>query len=297
MERLRIWALTDGMNETKQEETLTLVLGGNGKTGSRVAQRLAARNVPVRIGSRSASPRFDWDEPATWPAVLEDVAAAYITYQPDLAFPGAAETVGSFARLAVASGVRRLVLLSGRNEEGAQRGEDEIRRSGAAWTIVRSSFFAQNFNEGFWVDAVDAGELAVPAGQVAEPFIDADDIADIVLAALTEDGHEGQLYEVTGPRLMTFGDVAADLSTAIGRPVRYVPVSTALFASALRSEGLPDDLVEGLTGLFSEVLDGRSSYVSDGVDRALGRPPRDFSEYARDAAAAGAWSRSVPART
>ena len=223
-------------------------------------------------------------------AALEGVESVYITYQPDLAFPGAAGKVGAFARLAVERGARRLVLLSGRNEEGAVLGEQEVRNSGADWTVVRSSFFAQNFSEGFWVDSVLNGELAVPAGNVTEPFVDAEDIADIVVAALTEDGHSGQLYEVTGARLLTFGDVAAELSRATGRDVRYVPVSSEQFSSALLADGVPVDLAAGLTALFSEVLDGRSSYVADGVERALGRAPRDFADYAREAAASGAWN-------
>ncbi|MGH9277774.1 MAG: NmrA family NAD(P)-binding protein, partial [Acidimicrobiales bacterium] len=284
------------MSETTNLPETILVLGGTGKTGSRVAHHLAARGLPVRIGSRSGEPPFDWDDPARWAPVLDGVTSAYITYQPDLAFPGAAETVGAFARLAVEHGVRRLVLLSGRNEEGALRGEQAVRESGADWTIVRSSFFAQNFSEGFWVDAVVSGELAVPAGDVTEPFIDVDDVADIVVAALTEDGHRGQLYEVTGPRLLSFADVAAELSGATGREVRYVPVSSEDFVSALRAEGLPPDLVAGLAGLFDEVLDGRSSYLADGVQRALHRPPRDFADYARDAAASAAWRPAWPER-
>ena len=295
MERLTPRALNASMSENTDKRETTLVLGGNGKTGARVVQRLAALGVAVRVGSRSARPPFDWDDPATWSPVLDGVTSAYITYQPDLAFPGAAETVGAFARLAVAHGVRRLVLLSGRNEEGALLGEQAVREAGAAWTIVRSSFFAQNFSEGFWADAVLAGTLAVPAGHVTEPFIDVDDIADIVVAALTDGCHTGRLYEVTGPRLLTFADVAAELSAATGREVRYAPVSSEEFAAALAAEGLPDDLVAGLTTLFGDVLDGRSSYLTDGVQRALGRPPRDFADFVRNAAAAGSWS--VPVAT
>ena len=279
------------MSDTTQDRKITLVLGGTGKTGSRVAQKLTARGLPVRIGSRSAERPFDWEDPDTWAPALADVGSVYIAYQPDLAFPGAAATVGSFARLAVERGARRLVLLSGRNEVGAQLAEQEVQASGAAWTVVRSSFFAQNFSEGPWADSIVSGEFAVPAGDVTEPFIDVDDIADVVVAALTDDAHVGRLYEVTGPRLMTFGDVAAAISAATGRDVRYRPVSSAEFAAGLRAEGLPDELVDGLTDLFAEVLDGRSSSLADGVQRALGRPPRDFADYARRAAAAGRWSR------
>jgi uncharacterized protein YbjT (DUF2867 family) len=270
--------------------TTTLVLGGTGKIGRRVAQRLTARGVPVRLGSRSGQPPFDWEDEATWAPALRNVDSVYVTYSPDLAVPGAAAVVGSFAKLAVETGARRLVLLSGRNEEGALLGEQAVRDSGADWTIVRSSFFAQNFSEGFFVDSVRGGELAFPAGDdVAEPFIDADDIADVAVAALTEDGHSGRLYEVTGPRLLTFAEAVGEVAKAAGREIRYVPVSMEQYASMLTEYGVPADEVTLLTDVFTEVLDGRNAHLNDGVQRALGRPPRDFADYARDAAASGIW--------
>lgn len=273
-----------------------LVLGAKGKTGSRVAQQLRDRGLTVRAGSRSGNPPFDWEDQSTWAPAVQGIDAAYITYQPDLTFPGASDLIRGFSEVAVANGVRRLVLLSGRNEEGALRSEEAVTESGVAeWTIVRSSFFAQNFSEGFWVGSVLSGELAVPAGGVAEPFVDVDDIAEIVIQALTSDTHVGQLYEVTGPRLLTFADAAAEISQAIGREVRYIPITFEEFSAALAAEGLPTDFVEGLVGLFKEVLDGRGSYLGDGVERALGRKPKDFADYAREAAASGAWSALVAA--
>jgi uncharacterized protein YbjT (DUF2867 family) len=271
--------------------TLTLVIGGTGKTGRRVARRLRTRDVPFRIGTPSGEPPFDWNDEATWTPALQGVGSVYVTYAPDLAFPGAAETVGAFAELAVASGARRLVLLSGRNEEGAQRGEQAVRDSGADWTIVRSSFMFQNFSESFWQEPVRAGELAFPAGEVAEPFIDAEDIADVAVAALTDDRHVGQLYEVTGPRLLTFAEAVGEIAKATGRAILYEPISMERYASALTQDGLPVEFVSLLTELFTEVLDGRNAHLSDGVQRALGRQPRDFSAYARETAATGVWDR------
>lgn len=266
-----------------------LVTGGTGKTGRRIVSRLDARGHGVRTGSRSARPPFDWDDDRTWAPALGGVAAAYIAFAPDLAFPGAADTVGRFARLAVERGVRRLVLLSGRGEPGAMRAEHAVEESGADWTIVRSSFFAQNFSEGAFADAVRRGVLAVPAGTVAEPFIDVDDVADVAVAALTDVRHAGRRYEVTGPRLLTFGDVAAELSAVVGRTVEYTPVSAEEFLAGLQASGMPDEEAVGLTELFVDVLDGRNASVVDGVERALGRQPNDFSAYVRAAAASGAW--------
>lgn len=270
-----------------------LVLGGKGKTGRRVAERLTAKGQPVRIGSRFGVPPFDWEDPTTWPGTLAGVWSVYITYQPDLAFPGAADRVGAFADMAVANGVRRLVLLSGRNEPEAQRAERLVADSGAEWTLVRSSFFSQNFSESFFADLVSRREITLPAGYVAEPFVDADDVAEIVAESLTSDRHVDRLYEVTGPRLLTMFDVAAEISEKTGRDVRYVPVTGDEFASILRAEGLPDDVAAGIADLFTQVLDGRGAYLSDGVQQALGRPPRDFADYVRETAGSGAWGAPV----
>ncbi len=269
---------------------LTLVLGGTGKTGRRLANRLREHGHTVRIGSRSASPGFDWEDPRTWGAALEGVQSVYITYAPDLAVPGAVEAIQAFTDRAVASGVKRLVLLSGRGELEAQRCERVVQQAGIAWTIIRSSWFNQNFSEAFFREMVEGGTIALPAGDVAEPFVDCEDIADLALAALTEPGHEGQLYEVTGPELLTFRDVARLLSDATGREIRYVPLTDEQFAAAMAEEGVPEDAVQMLTYLFREVLDGRNSHLTDGVQRALGREPRDFATYVKRAAAEGAWT-------
>ena len=268
---------------------MTLVVGGTGKTGRRVAERLTAGGVPVRIGSRSAEPPFDWEDQSTWAPTLRDVESAYVTYYPDLAVPGAADKVRAFAELAVKSGVGRLVLLSGRGEPGALLGEQAVRESGAEWTILRSTWFSQNFSEGFFLDQVLSGEVALPAGGVKEPFVDADDIAEIAVEALTGDTHVGQVYELTGPRLLTFAEAVEEIGKASGREIRYVQVSMGQYKSLLAEHQVPADFVWLIDYLFTEVLDGRNARLTDGVQRALGRPPRDFADYARDAATTGVW--------
>ena len=270
----------------------TLVLGGTGKTGRRVVERLAARGIPVRVGSRSGEPRFDWDDQATWAPALDGGGRVYVSHYLD-AVPGAAETVGSFADLAVKSGARRLVLLSGRGEEEAERGEQAARDAGAELTVLRSTWFAQNFSENFWREEILSGEVVLPAGEVPEPFVDAGDIADVAVAALTDDRHIGQLYELTGPRLLTFADALREIGQAAGREIRYVPVSIEGYAAAVAEQGVPSDVIDLLTYLFSEVLDGRNAHVADGVQRALGREPTDFGDYARHAAATGVWNPSA----
>jgi uncharacterized protein YbjT (DUF2867 family) len=277
-------------------KALTLVLTASGKTGRRVADRLEARGVRIRRGSRVGEIPFDWIDPATWEPALSDVQAAYVVYTPDLAVPDAPPAIRDFTELAVRSGVKKLVLLSGRGEKEAQACERIVQDSGVNWTIVRASWFSQNFSEGPFLDLVVAGEVALPAGNVAEPFIDADDIADVAVAALTGDGHAGQVYEVTGPRMLTFAEAIAEIAEAAGRLIRYVQIPQEAFAAGLTQAGVPADYIELLNYLFTTVLDGRNQHLTDGVQRALGRGPRDFREYARDVAATGVWDVSELAK-
>ena len=266
-----------------------LVIGATGKTGARVAAKLDAKGLPVRRGARNSATPFDWEAPETWAPALAGVRGAYVTYFPDLAFPGAVEKLESLAETAKDAGVEHLVLLSGRGEHHARMGEEIVRNSGVNFTIVRSAWFAQNFSEGYLRDPILAGVLPMPGDQIAEPIIHIDDIADVVVAALTEDGHRGELYEVTGPRLMTFAEMAGELSKAIGRPIRHVPISFEDFHANIAQSG-GDFVADVFTAIARETLDGRNAHKTDGVFRALGRPPRDFADFARDAARSGTWA-------
>ncbi|MFF7654192.1 NmrA family transcriptional regulator [Streptomyces sp. NPDC007983] len=275
---------------TRQRPTV-LVLGGTGKTGRRVAERLTAAGRPVRIGSRDGEPRFDWEDRATWAPALRGTGAAYLAYYPDIADPGAAATLRAFAEQAVRGGTRRLVLLSARGVDATLPAERAVAVDGAEWTVIRASWFFQNFSEGILRDGVLGGEIVFPAGDVKEPFVDADDVAEVAVAALTGDGHAGRIHDLTGPRPLTFAEAAAEIARASGREVRYAPVSVAEYGATLGGHGLPDDLVTFLTELFGTLLDGRNARVTDGVRRALGRAPRDLADFAREAAADGAWGR------
>ena len=277
-----------GNNERAYKGTV-LVLGATGKTGRRIVERLEAKGIPTRRGSRSAVPSFDWNNEANWDDVLADVEAVYINYAPDLAMPGATDSIQALVDRAKQHGVKHLVLLSGRGEEEAQACERIIQNSGIDWTIVRSSWFNQNFSEGAFVEMVQAGQITLPAVDTPEPFVDVDDIAEIAVVALTEPGHAGELYEVTGPRLLTLAEVASELSTATGRDIEFVPVPHDAFVAEVAASGAPQDVVWMLDYLFATVLDGRNAYLTDGVQRALGRPPKDFADFAREIAATGIW--------
>jgi uncharacterized protein YbjT (DUF2867 family) len=269
-----------------------LVIGSTGKTGKRVADQLERQGIAVRHGSRSADIPFDWENTQTWTAALAGVDEVYITYYPDLAVPGSVDAVRTLTELAMDAGVRRLVLLSGRNESEAEKAERVVTASGLEWTIVRCAFFSQNFDEGAWLDEVLAGTVSLPVDQVQEPFVDADDIADVVVAALTDDRHVGQLYELTGPRLLSFRDAVAEIGAASGRDIGFVSVSIEEYTGMLAEYGLPQDFIWLLNHLFTEVL-GSKAQLADGVQRALGRQPKDFADYAREVAATGVWTPSV----
>ncbi|NQU58584.1 MAG: NAD(P)H-binding protein [Rhodospirillales bacterium] len=272
---------------------LILVIGSTGKTGRRIAQRLVERGYAVRHGSRNSPVPFDWDLPETWVEALRDVSAAYVSYFPDLAFPGAPEKIKALSECAVAAGVKRLVLLSGRGETHAQRCEDIVRNCTLDYTLVRASWFAQNFNEGYLRDPILAGVIPLPAGDVYEPIVDVDDIADVAVAALTEDRHCGELYEITGPRLLNFTEVAQAISNSTEREIRYIPVTFEQFHTSMTEIG-GEMVADVFTGICREVLDGRNASLGDGVQRALGREPRDFVDFCHAASASGAWNIDNP---
>ncbi|MFK7963061.1 MAG: NAD(P)H-binding protein [Burkholderiaceae bacterium] len=274
-------------------DTQTLILGGTGKTGRRVAASLRERGMNVRTVSRSSTPSFDWHDQSTWRHHLSGITQAYISYAPDLAVPGAADHIQAFVKMAVECGVERLVLLSGRGEEEAQICEAIVQNAGVEWTIVRSSWFMQNFSEGEFLGMVLGGTITLPAADVGEPFVDVDDIADVVVAALTERTHHGQVYELTGPRLLTMTELAREIANASGRQVQFVRVPNEAFAKAIVESGAPAEVAWLLNYLFGTVLDGRNAYLCDGVQRALGREPRDFAEFARDVAARGIWHAKI----
>ncbi|CAI0789192.1 NmrA family NAD(P)-binding protein [Serratia grimesii] len=272
-----------------QNESPILVLGATGKTGSRVATRLQQLGIPVRAAHRSATLPFDWQNSTTWQPALQGVKKLYLSFQPDLAVPGAIDTVERFCRQAVNSGVQKIVLLSGRGEDEARQAEDVVKNSGVDWTVLRASWFMQNFSESFILDDLLNGQVYLPPGEIPEPFIDAEDIADAAVAALTQPGHSNTLYELSGPRLMTFAQAIGEIALASGREIHYQQVPVADYVGYLREAQLPAEMVTLLEYLFSTVLDGRNASVTEGIQQSLGRAPRDFSAYIADTLNSGVW--------
>ncbi|MBJ7289983.1 NmrA family NAD(P)-binding protein [Williamsia sp.] len=260
-----------------------LILGATGKTGSRVLARLLASGHVARGASRSSEITFDWTDRGTWAPALRGAGSVYITYQPDLMVAGSADDIAELVRLAGEAGVRRLVLLSGRGEPEAQACAQIVLDSGIDATIIECSWFAQNFTEDYLAAAVAEGVLALPVGPVGEPFVDVEDIADVAVAALTDPAHAGKTYELTGPRLLTFADVAAVISATTGRDVDFVRLSAQEYRAGLLDAGLPQPIVDLVSALFATLFDGRNASLGDGVQTVLGRPPRDLADVIGEA--------------
>lgn len=268
-----------------------LVLGANGKTGSRVIERLQNnQNVEIKIGSRTAETPFDWENPETWNAVLTETDAVYITFQPDLAVPSAAEIIQKFTVLASKLGVQKMVLLSGRGEKEAQVCEEIVKNKAKNWTIVRASWFNQNFSESFFLEPILAGFVALPRAEALEPFTDANDIADVVTECLLQDKHNGQTNELTGPELLTFPEAVAKIAAASNKKIEFQAISLEKYMQMLQEYQVPEDHIWLINYLFEQVLDGRNSSVTNDIEKVLGRKATDFSSYAKEVAKTGIWN-------
>lgn len=289
MDRIAVAGSNEYMTTTSDIQS-AVVIGGTGKTGARVAQRLTEVGIRTRIASRTSGTRFDWNDQTTWEPAMSGVEAAYVTYAPDLAVPESSTHIEELAELAYREGVRRMVLLSGRGEPAAQKAEQVLADTGLEWAVVRASWFAQNFSEGYLLDPIREGHLALPVGEVGEPFIDVDDLADVAVAALTRTDLLGRVLEVTGPELLTFAEAVEAISAASGRAVSFERIGLQQFSDGMAEVGVPSDVVELLTYLFAEVLDGRNQSVTGVVEEVLERPARDFTTFAAEAARTGVWS-------
>lgn len=271
-----------------------LILGGTGKTGSRIVQRLEALGHHVRIGSRTASPAFDWHTPENWSNTLAGMDTVYISYQPDLAVPGALEAIEELTRQAKKASIKKLVLLSGKGEREAQLCEQVVIHSGLDHTIIRASWFNQNFSENFLLQPILDGFVALPQADIHIPFVDTNDIADVAVAALLHDKHNGEIYQLTGPRQITFKQAIKTIAQTTGRDITFTPISIKAYSDAMRAQGVPEDFVWLIEYLFTEVLGNpETSEITHDIEKVLGRTPIDFADYVTATAKTGVWNAKV----
>jgi uncharacterized protein YbjT (DUF2867 family) len=272
-----------------------LVIGGTGKTGRKVVAGLQQHGQSVRIGSRNGNPAFDWHDTTTWPAALEGIDKMYIVYYPDLAVPGAFEAIQEITQKAKKAGVRKAVLLSGKGEQEAERCENVVAHSGLDYTLVRASWFNQNFSESFLLEPVLAGHVALPMPEARIPFVDTGDIAEVVVQALLDDVHNGKTYEITGPKALSFEEVIGEVAQASGRKILFQAISQEAYNESMRAADVPEDYIWLFDYLFREVLSkpGNQVVTSD-VEKVLGRKATDFREYAKATAQTGVWNQTLP---
>ncbi|SNR83890.1 SDR family oxidoreductase [Lutibacter flavus] len=273
-----------------------LVIGGTGKTGRKVASKLIEAGHNVRIGSRSASPSFDWDNSETWNEAMQDMDKVYITFQPDLAVPGALQAIEDLTKQAKRCRVKKLVLLSGKGEREAELCEQVVIHSGLDYTIVRASWFNQNFSESFFLEPILEGFIALPQAEAKVPYVDTDDIADVVVTTLLNKEHNGKIYQLTGPRLLTFREVIQEISEVTEREIAFTPITLPAYVRVMKQQGVPDNFIWLIEYLFSEVLGNPdNSEITNDIEKVLGRKPKDFAEYVKENARFGVWTPKVDA--
>lgn len=268
-----------------------LVLGGTGKTGKRIVSRLQKLGHNVRVGSRSETPPFDWNDTTTWAKAIDGMERIYISYQPDLAVPGAKEAITTLTTIAKSKGVKKLVLLSGKGEVEAERCEQIVLNSAIDSTIIRASWFNQNFSESFFLEPIQHGVVALPMHHLKAPYVDANDLADVAVKVLLENGHNGMIYELTGPRLLDFEEIVNTIAKATGRELKFIPISLQEYVEGLKKQHIPADVIWLMEYLFTEVLDNpENQMVTDDIEKLLGRRPIDFSEFVVETKKTGIWN-------
>ena len=268
-----------------------LVIGGTGKTGRKVVSRLTASGHKVRIGSRSVTPAFDWNNSETWTEALQGIDRVYITFQPDLAVPGALETIEELTKKAKQNHVKKLVLLSGKGEREAELCEQIVIHSGIDYTIIRASWFNQNFSESFFLEPILDGFVALPQADVKVPYVDTDDIADVAVEALLNKKHDGNVYQLTGPRALTFREVIKEIAEATQRDIAFTPIALSAYTNIMKEQDVPADFIWLIEYLFTEVLGNpKNAEITNDIEQVLGRPPKDFSEYIRETISAEIWN-------
>lgn len=275
-------------------ESNILIIGGTGKTGRRVVEQLKNKGIEPRIGSRQASPGFDWDNKDTWVQTLQGIEKMYVTYYPDLAVPGAKEAILSLTHLAAEMGVKKVVLLSGKGETEAEACESIIMNSGMDYTIVRASWFNQNWSESFFLDPILSGEVALPMADVPIPFVDADDIAEVAATVLMDDAYNGKIIEVTGPELISFREIVDIISATSNRQLKFHDITLEQYVEGMKQMQVPNEVVWLIEYLFSHVLTNpKNQVVVHDIEHILGRKAKTFLAYAHETVKTGIWNQAI----
>lgn len=277
-----------------------LLTGGTGKTGRRIAAGLAAQGIKPRIASRdvkAAGPHavhFDWADAATHGPALDGVDAAYLVAPAGV--PDPLHAMVPFLHAALEAGVRRYVLLSASSlaEGEPMMGQVHafLRGTAPEWVVLRPTWFMQSFSEQQHLPTIrDEGAIYTAAGDGRVPFIHADDIAAVGVAALLGKVAGDGDHVLTGPRALSYGDAASIIAAAAGRPVRHQRLSEDALAKRLAGHGLPPPYAAALAAMDTAVAHGSEDRITDAVQVITGRTPISFEAFAasnRDCWTAGA---------
>jgi uncharacterized protein YbjT (DUF2867 family) len=275
-----------------------LVTGATGTTGSALVQLLSQRGVPVRVMVRRAADATrvganlesavvaDFDDPDSLVAAVHGVSRAYLV-TPSSEAAEAQQT--RFAEIAANAGVELLVKLSQYAADEASpvrflryhaAVERRIRELGLGFTFLRPNLYFQGILA-FSRSIATEGRFFAPIGNARISAVDIRDIADVAAAALTEQGHAGQTYTITGPAAVSHGEIAAALSRATGRDITFVDVPPEAFADSLR-DVLPPWQVDGLVEDYAHYARGEAETIQPAVAEVTGHEPRDIDQFARD---------------
>jgi uncharacterized protein YbjT (DUF2867 family) len=278
---------------------MILVVGATGTNGREVVSRLAAAGQPVRAMARNPAKAGelrganvevvagDLDDPASLDAAAAGADRAFFLAPVDRRYTG---WFRNFLDAAKRAGVSHLVKFSGfgagvnsPSELMRQHGEtdDALANSGLGYTILRPNSFHQNL---LWSagSIKSQGAFYLPIGDARQSLVDVRDIADVAVEVLTKPGHEGRIYEITGPQSLSFHDVAAALSSVLGRPIRYVPVPREAALESMLKSGMPEWNARALADLYDVFAAGHAAWTTDVIERITGRAPRTFEQFARD---------------
>lgn len=262
--------------------TTFLILGGTGKVGRRVSRVLERDGHTARAVGRSTPLRFDWTAPETWKSAVQGTDGVFVVG------PGSATDwsplLTALLETASAAGTRHAVLLSARAVEflpdgNVARAEAALRAGPLPWTILRPAHFTQNFTEAMFTP-VD-GRITAPVGDGAEPFIDAEDIAEAAAHVLATGTAAGETLALSGPAALTFGQATRTLSGITGQSIEFHDQAASDHAAALREAGTPEEYIRWRLAMLGAIRRGDDAYLSDGIQRLLGRPATDFTTWAR----------------
>ncbi|NSL22547.1 SDR family oxidoreductase [Agrobacterium tumefaciens] len=271
-----------------------LVIGSTGTIGTPLVKALLAKGESVKAASRTGKAaegaegvRFDYTDASTYTDAFDGVDRLFL-----ILAGGRLDAIDALTPVVEEAARRnvKIVFLSvfGVDADDSipyRQVELKIIASGAPYVILRPNWFADNFHT-YWKAGIEHGQIAVPAGEGKSSFIDVRDIADSAASALTSTAFDNKAFNLTGPKAFSYGEAAAIISQAIGKPVGYSAVSDDVFIGILTGAGVPKDYAAFLASIFYPVREGWTSAVTGDVETLTGHAPRSLETYVADHVAA-----------